>query len=70
MHGIGSGGLAGAILAFSCGLRLGGDGAAEPCVPPSSCLAPWLCSVAGDSPTGSNREKLTGLPVGWGKLPG
>lgn len=41
-----------------------GDGAAELCAPPSSCSAPWLCSGAADLPTGSNREKLTGLWVG------
>lgn len=55
-----------------CRLGPGGDGAVEPCAPPSSCLAPWPCSGAADSPTGSNREKLTrpwagvrGEPRGW-----
>lgn len=53
-------GAGGAVSAFFCRPRLGGDGAAEPCVPPSSCSAPWPCSGAADSPTGSNRERPTG----------
>lgn len=47
--------------------RSGGDGAAEPCALPSSCSAPWPCSGAADSPTGSNREKLTGPWAGVGE---
>lgn len=41
----------------------GGDGAAEPCAPPSSCSA-WPCCGAADSTTGWNRERLMGLHIG------
>lgn len=47
----------------SAGLVVGGDGAAEPCAPPSSCSA-WPCCGAVDLPTESNREKLMGLWTG------
>lgn len=65
----GLGEVAGAIVAphlwpSSGGVGLqGGDGAAEPCAPPSSCSA-WPCCGAADSPTGWNRERLMGLHIG------
>lgn len=47
----------------SAELVVGGDGAAEPCAPPSSCSA-WPCCGAVDLPTEWNREKLMGLWLG------
>lgn len=50
----------------ACGLLqlvIGGDGAAEPCAPPSFCSA-WPCCGAVDLPIEWNREKLMGLWIG------
>ncbi|CAK7291193.1 hypothetical protein VULLAG_LOCUS1711 [Vulpes lagopus] len=56
------------LRSFALGkLCPGGDGAAEPCAPPSSYSAPWPCSGAAGSPTGSNREKLMGPWAGVGR---
>lgn len=47
----------------SAELAFGGDGAAEPCAPPSSYSA-WPCCGAADLPIGWNRERLMGLWTG------
>nr|XP_060501275.1 photoreceptor disk component PRCD isoform X2 [Panthera onca] len=58
-------GAGGAVSAFFCRPRLGGDGAAEPCAPPSSCSAPWPCSGAAGSPTGSNQSPADSMGRSW-----